>query len=229
MAERDKPPRTSVQIVECTGLPGSGKTTLCADIARKSTVPKSRISTKSLQLGDMSFVARNLSKVLLIASAMWKYPRSTMGLARWVMRQPIRFGAKKLSLVFNAMSVVGLYLPGRDLVVIDQGFFQIFWAVAYTAERDGNPVRVPEKFASLVGSIIAGKSLKLIFVETHRDQHAAMLSQRENWSDKRIEDWKASLNGQQAAFQRVKDLAHDFGDLIETTSMTPQPKQPDAP
>ena len=229
MADRVETARTVVQIIECAGLPGSGKTTLCTDIVRESTVPRSRISAMSLHLSALSFVPRNLSKLSLIALAMVRYPRSTMGLARWMIRQPIPLFPKKLSLVFNAMSVVGLYATGKNLVVIDQGLFQIFWAVAYNVGRDGNAVQVPGKFASLVGSIIAGKSLKLNFVETHQDQHSAMLSQRENWSDKQTEDWKASLNRQQAALQSVRELAHTFDDLIETTTMTPPPRQPDAP
>ncbi|MFK8035741.1 MAG: hypothetical protein AB8B94_16515 [Hyphomicrobiales bacterium] len=189
---------SSSQVVECTGLPGSGKTYFCAALSEGFRTLGRQAQANSLQLGGVSRMKRTNWKIWLCVQALMHWPKATVTLTHWIWRQDLP-RARRLVLSINAISVLPFYRKTARVILLDQGLVQIAWAVLYHLIRRDKELVDGTRFRHLLEQIYGDRRIQLVEVHAQKGWHAAKLAARENWTEAQETQWYISLTSQQNA------------------------------
>lgn len=207
-------------LIECMGLPGSGKTTFCKILQKELVAEGLQLHDKCTQISDMKFGERFLFKLRLLLFAIIIRPRLSFSLGRWIFQQNIVSKAFKLNLAFNGLSMISLYKKRNAIILLDQGLIQIFWAAAREILQHGQKVRNLEAAESILSSLYGSRPIVVIEITADAKCHEEQLAAREGWTPQDTAAWQAILPIQNGAMGIVKNLAGRLAKVGKCQIMT---------
>ena len=140
-------------LIECVGLPGSGKTHYCKSLETELVSEGLQVHGESARISHMKSGERFLLKLRLLLVAVIFRPRLSFSLGCWIFQQSILSKAFKVRLALNGLYVINLYRKRNAIILLDQGLIQIFWSATQKVLQDGGKVRNLEAAESILSSL----------------------------------------------------------------------------
>jgi len=165
-------------VVEFFGAPGVGKTYLAKKFVMQCKEAKLNVSNLCVALGERDKGYRIGYKLIIIFLLFIKSRGVFIGVVNLVRCHNVG-GMAAFRLLVNWLYIVGLTrreLNRHNIVVLDQGFTQLLWSVAFRGGQVDSSNEIYKNIMELVGL----KELLVINVRLNSKEHYKRLSSRTN-------------------------------------------------
>lgn len=195
-------------LVECFGLPGSGKSFYSDILNNKLQKEGIKTISNSIYFTKYSKSLRFFIKSRMVLYALATKPLVSAKLLIWIMQQKVDSKLQLARLIYNGLSVLAAYpKDNKHLIIIDQGVIQLFWAIAMNTKSQNDGFKNPLLGISVMKSLFKNKRIIFLNITPEIDAHIDQVKERK---DINFDEWKQSLEKQKAAKIIIMNLVNTF-------------------
>lgn len=192
-------------VIECLGVPGSGKTFFCRSLARLAEARGLLLDNSAVGLDSLSRARRLARKAASCLRAVLFRPVLTARLLGWCLAQDIGSTGRAARIALNGWGVIGFHAR-RGPLLLDQGGAQIFWALARHLAQQGKGWNDEETGIWILDALGKNRRIALIEFPVSEALLATQLQNREGWGEFEMQAWRASCRAQNEATAMVLQL-----------------------
>jgi len=212
-------------IIECYGLPGSGKTYFSKIIFQKLNRLGFDVDSRSLSIIKMSYFTRALFKVFLTFISLVYAPKASILFTNWIFKQQITSKSQLIKIWVNGLCVIRLYNSNSAIKLIDQGMIQIYWAIINHLKTQKHDLIDKNTGLKILKSLYGQKNVCIINVNIPNNKHKANIKKRFNGNKTHIYNWEKSIKTQLRSKAKIDDLVQNLivpKSLIQTINILNQ-------